>query len=68
MSARSYAGTAKGPFRRLERWFVGLAMAVVALVLEKIVMRSVKREGKPGTAPAPAPTTLTSRGGDVDVP
>lgn len=64
----SYAGTAKGPFRKIERWFVGLAMAVVAFILEKIVMRSVKREGKPSATPAQAPTTLTSRGGEVDVP
>jgi hypothetical protein len=52
--------------RRLERWLVGLAMAVVAFVLEKVVMRSVR---KGGTAPIePAGTTVTSRGGDVDLP
>lgn len=66
--SRSYAGAAKGPFRRLERWFVGVVMAVVAFVLEKIVMRSVKRGGTPSRTAAQGPTTLTSRGGDVDVP
>ena len=29
--------------RRVERWLVGLAMAVVAFVLEKVVMRSVRK-------------------------
>jgi hypothetical protein len=55
---------AKG-FRRLERWLVGLALAVVAFVLERIVMRTVKKkESKPGR---PSPTTLTSKGGEVDI-
>ena len=29
--------------RRVERWFVGLAMGVIAFVLEKAVLRSVKK-------------------------
>jgi hypothetical protein len=52
--------------RRVERWLVGLAMAVVAFVLEKIVMRSV-RSGATAKA-EPAPTTVTAKGGDVDLP
>ena len=31
--------------RRVERWFVGLAMGVMAFVLEKAVMRSVRKGG-----------------------
>jgi hypothetical protein len=51
--------------RRVERWLVGLAMAVVAFILERIVMRSVK---KSGDAKAEAPSTrVTSRGGEVDL-
>ena len=51
-------------FRRVERWAVGLAMAIVAFVLERVVMRSVKGDKqKP-----PEPTTLTSKGGEVDLP
>ncbi len=53
--------------RRVERWLVGLAMAVVAFVLERIVVRGLKKKGEK-TAPDPEPTTLTSRGGDVDAP
>jgi hypothetical protein len=47
--------------RRLERWLVGLAMIVVAFVLERIVLRSVKKSDPP------QPTTLTSKGGEVDL-
>ena len=47
--------------RRVERWIVGVAMGIIAFFLERIVMRSAKK--KP---PAPVPTTLTSKGGEVD--
>ena len=51
--------------RRLERWLVGLAMAVVAFVLERVVVRGMKARGE--KAADPAPTTLTAHGGAVDV-
>jgi hypothetical protein len=51
--------------RRLERWVVGLAMGVIAFVLEKAVMRSVKKGG--GSTPAAEPTTITSKGGEAEV-
>jgi hypothetical protein len=47
--------------RRVERWLVGVAMGIVAFFLERIVMRSVKKK-----SPEPVPTTLTSKGGEVD--
>ena len=51
--------------RRVERWLVGLAMAVVAFILERLVMRSMKRSGDAkGQLP---PTTVTSKGGEVDL-
>lgn len=50
--------------RRLERWFVGVLMGIVAFILEKIVLRSVKKK-HPETRPEAS--TLTSRGGDVDL-
>ena len=53
--------------RKVERWLVGLAMAVVAFVLERVVVRGLKAKGEKRTAP-PAPTTLTSKGGQVDFP
>jgi hypothetical protein len=63
VSARRGAPPAKG-IRRLERWFVGVVMGIVAFILEKIVLRSVKKQ-----APDAEPTasTLTSKGGDVDL-
>jgi hypothetical protein len=55
----------RNAFRRVERWVVGLAMAVIAVVLERVVMRAVKERGE--ALPAADPTTLTSRGGEVDL-
>jgi hypothetical protein len=51
--------------RRLERWIVGVGMGVIAFTLEKIVLRSVKKKEPEVTAPKP--TTLTSKGGEVDL-
>jgi len=48
-------------FRRAERWLVGIAMIVIAFVLEKLLLRSVKKDAPP------RPTTLTSKGGEVDL-
>jgi len=40
-------------------------MAVVAFILERLVMRSVKRGGDAKSQPPP--TTVTSKGGEVDL-
>lgn len=63
MTAKS--AKAKG-IRRLERWLVGVAMAVVALVLEQAVMRSVRKKHGGEASEAP-PTTVTSKGAEVDL-
>jgi hypothetical protein len=63
VSARPAPRPTKG-LRRLERWFVGVMMGIVAFALEKIVLRSVKRKHPEAE---PAPTTLTSKGGEVDL-
>ena len=52
--------------RRLERWVVGIAMAVIAFVLERLVMRSVNKEGR-SEEPTPPSTSLTSKGAEVDI-
>jgi hypothetical protein len=39
-------------------------MAVVAFILERIVVHSVKKKGP---AEAPPPTTVTSKGAEVDL-
>jgi hypothetical protein len=54
----------KGVFRKFERVMVGFVMSVMALVLERMVLRSIRKEGKPDPAP---PTTITSKGGEVDL-
>lgn len=55
-------------FRRIERWLVGVGFSMIAFVLERVVMRSVRRGGgaEPKTAEQGS-RTITSRGGDVDV-
>ena len=63
MSTRPGAAPVKG-IRRLERWFVGVLMGIVAFILERIVLRSVKKK-HPVTEPTAS--TLTSKGGDVDL-
>jgi hypothetical protein len=59
----------KSTWRRIERWLVGIAMALVAFVLEKFVMRSVRKRQAAGAEPKKkdTPTTLTSKGGEVDL-
>jgi hypothetical protein len=52
--------------RRIERWLVGIAMAVVAFILERMVMRSVKKKHG-ASPPEPPATTVTSKGGEVDL-
>ena len=45
---------------------VGIVMGIVAFVLEKVVMRAVRKGG--AGAPPPEATRVTSRGGEVDLP
>lgn len=54
----------RGVFRKAERVMVGAVMTVMAFVLERMVLRSLRKEGK--SAPHPA-TTITSKGGEVDL-
>jgi hypothetical protein len=58
----------KSVWRRLERWLVGLVMAVIAYVLEKMVMRGIRKASKAkGESKEELHTTLTSKGGEVDL-
>ena len=46
MNSASTNTIPKGPFiRQLERWLVGLAMMVIAYLLERAVLRSIRRSG-----------------------
>ena len=64
MSTRPVVKPPKG-MRRLERWFVGVVMGITAFVLEKAVLRSAKKSEP--EAVAPTSSTLTSKGGSVDL-
>jgi hypothetical protein len=63
VSGRPVLAKPKG-LRRVERWLVGVAMTVFAVVLERVMIRQVKKGRSEESAP---PTTLTSRGGEVDL-
>jgi hypothetical protein len=54
--------------RRVERKLMGAVMWVIAFILEKIIMRSVKKEGKTHIRDEHEPTTLKATGGEVDFP
>jgi hypothetical protein len=57
----------KSTLRRIERWMVGVVMAVIAFVLEKMVLRSIRKGGKSEASTEELHTTLTSKGGEVDL-
>lgn len=57
----------RSPVRRLERWIVGVAMGVMAFVLEKAVMRSIRR-GTTRPRAVVEPPTGTFKGGEVEGP
>ena len=57
----------KTVWRRIERWMVGVVMAVIAFVIERMVLRSIRRVGKPAASKEELHTTLTSKGGEVDL-
>jgi hypothetical protein len=56
----------KSVWRKIERWMVGLVMAMIAFVLEKMVLRSVRKGGR-SERREELHTTLTSKGGEVDL-
>jgi len=51
-------------FRRVERWGVGVVMGIMAFVLEKVVMRGVRRKGR---AVKPEGTMITTKGAEADL-
>ena len=57
-------------WRRTERWMVGVAMGIMAFVLEKAILRAIKKgevEPPPEESDEPVPTTLKSKGGKIDL-
>ncbi|HKI28413.1 MAG TPA: hypothetical protein VKB32_03195 [Actinomycetota bacterium] len=60
-------GRPKSIWRRIERWMVGLVMAVIAFVLETMVLRGIRKAGRSEPSTEELRTTLTSKGGEVDL-
>jgi hypothetical protein len=48
----------RSSFRRLERWLVGLFMAVLVFVLERLVMRQMKKKEQARSESSPAAVTV----------
>jgi hypothetical protein len=58
-------GTPKrSAFRRAERWIVGIVMGLLAFVIEKAVLRSIK---KGRTKPAPPSAEPFAKGSGTDL-
>lgn len=44
--------------RRFERWLVGMFMAMLVFVLERLVMRQIKKKEQARSRPSPAAVTV----------
>jgi len=62
----SLSSKPKKLFRRTERAVVGAVMLMIAVVLERIVMRALKKEGTLVAKPEAGPTPLVTRGGAIE--
>jgi hypothetical protein len=48
----------RSPFRRFERWLVGVFMAALVFVLERLVMRQIKKKEQARAEGSAAAVTL----------
>jgi hypothetical protein len=62
---RSSAAPPKNAFRRIERWLVGAVMGILAFVIEKAVLRSIKKGGAAPKPAEPAQPFATSKGNEI---
>jgi hypothetical protein len=53
----------KGLFRKAERVFIGMIMGVLALILERLVVHSLRKSGR--EEKTPPPMSITSKGGSL---
>jgi hypothetical protein len=65
MTGESHTPKPKTLFRRCERFAVGAVMTVMAFVLERLVMRSIRKGG--GDTPEAPTTALRTKGAEVDL-
>jgi hypothetical protein len=50
--------TPRSPIRRFERWLVGLFMAVLVFVLERLVMRQIEKKERARSSRSPGAVTV----------
>jgi hypothetical protein len=62
---RSSPEPPKSVLRRIERWMVGVVMAILAFVIEKAVLRSIKKEGGAPKPAQPAEPFAVSKGNEI---
>ena len=48
----------RSPLRRFERWLVGLFMASLVFVLERLVLHQVRKKEREAAEPSPAALTV----------
>ena len=48
----------RSPFRRFERWLVGVFMAALVFVLERLVLRQIKKKEQARAAPSAGAVTV----------
>jgi hypothetical protein len=53
-------------FRRFERWMVGVVLGIGAFFIERLVLRSIRKEG--GPEKKPEGTLIQSKGSDIEGP
>jgi hypothetical protein len=52
----------RSPLRRLERWLVGIFMAVLVFVLERLVMRQIQKKERARAEATPGALTVGEDG------
>ena len=48
----------RSPLRRAERWIVGVGMAALVFVLERLVIRQIQKKERVRLAPSPTAVTV----------
>lgn len=52
------ASSPRSRVRRVERWLVGIVMAVLVFVLERLVIRQIRKKEEAALAPSPVAVTV----------
>jgi hypothetical protein len=55
----------RNAFRRFERWMIGAIMGIGAFFIEKLVLRSIRKEGGKLPTKEPDVTPLQGKGSEI---